>query len=699
MNIVKLQNELKGVPDQALIGYVQNPTGQVPTYLALSELQRRKEMRNSYQANKPAEKTVAQGLVDEAQPQPQPMQQGIAAMAPQQAPAPAPMPQAPMAPPQGMAGGGMVSFADGGDTNHYLDSQAPLNLGDKFGSNQTEQDMLRSLVTSVDPNDLRTLLPFAARFENAGKNKSFADGGIAGLDTGNMYDEQIYAQGGIVAFADGGSTEENHYLDSQAPLNLGDRVQGSNDVLGSMNPNDPMVQQFFKPGIEKLRAQESALYGNGPNSILNTMDRNDPMAQQMLIPGIEKLRAINSTMYGTAPLMSTDDPMGRLMNSGIDKMRAGHSALYGYAEGGEVKHYDEGGTSRLGDWWSSKMNQYDIDRQINDLMAEKNKYRFDYTGTYKPEERAAKEARNQEIDTKVATLKAQRSGAPVTPSAAPSANVLGSQASADKLAGLQYDPSQALNIKSPAIKSPLAADGTDPYALEKVKGIADYGKELKDYIGTDPMRAQLQERLSKMDTAAAKQADQAPWMALAQAGFGMAAGKSPNALLNIAEGAGAGLKDYATAKEKMAALEEKRFGLLADIAKQDRAETIAIAKFGADSKQAIEERNAKAKLQQAHDKVLMKMNTEDNNVKLASAITKTAMDAKDIVAAKEKVRAGDAYINWKNEIIKDKGKNIVNTPEFKRAEEDKINELVRRESSLASSTIDTSQWSLAQPQR
>ena len=95
----------------------------------------------------------------------------------------------------------------------------------------------------------------------------------------------------------------------------------------------------------------------------------------------------------------------------------------------------------------------------------------------------------------------------------------------------------------------------------------------------------------------------------------------------------------------------------------------------------------------------MKMNTEDNNVKLASAITKTAMDAKDIVAAKEKVRAGDAYINWKNEIIKDKGKNIVNTPEFKRAEEDKINELVRRESSLASSTIDTSQWSLAQPQR
>jgi len=597
MNIVKLQNELKGVPDDALIGYVQNPTGQVPTYLALSELQRRKEMRNNYQAAKP-EKTVAQGLVDQAQPQP--TQQGIAAVAP---PQPAPMAQAPMAPPQGMAGGGMVSFADGG---------------------------------------------------------------IAGLDTGNMYDEQIYAQGGIVAFADGGSTDENHYLDSQAPLNLETGAQGmgglggtGGDALYSFNDKSAFAPVF--------------------KNILGQMTQSD-RAKFISDPGMRAWIGLQER-----PKQEYYTGSGTLTSS--------------YAEGGEVKHYDEGGTSRLGDYFTSKMNQYDIDRQINDLMAEKNKYRFDYTGTYKPEERAAKEARNQEIDTKVATLKAQRSGAPVTPSAAPSANVLGSQASADKFAGLQYDPSQALNIKSPAMKSPLAADGTDPYALEKVRGIGDYAKELKDYIGVDPMRAKLQERMDKMDAAATKQADQAPWMALAQAGFGMAAGKSPNALLNIAEGAGAGLKDYATAKEKLNALEEKRFGLLADIAKQDRAETIAIAKFGADSKQAIEERNAKAKLQQAHDKVLMKMNTEDNNVKLASAITKTAMDAKDIVAAKEKVRAGDAYINWKNEIIKDKGKNIVNTPEFKRAEEDKINELVRRESSLASSTIDTSQWSLAQPQR
>jgi len=133
MNIIKIQNQLKGVPDNTLVGYVQNPTGQVPTYLALSELQRRKEMRSSYQANKPEDKTVAEDLVQEAQPQP-----GIAGLpegqSMQQAMAPQPeMPVQQMA--QGgladlsmdnqmfneenFATGGIVAFAKGGSPDEY----------------------------------------------------------------------------------------------------------------------------------------------------------------------------------------------------------------------------------------------------------------------------------------------------------------------------------------------------------------------------------------------------------------------------------------------------------------------------------------------------------------------------------------------------------------------------------------------------
>lgn len=98
---------LKGAPDQALIGYVQNPNGQVPTYLALSELQRRKEMRASYQANKPEDKTVAQDLVQESEP-------GVMGL-----PSAQPMAQA-MQPPPEMP---VQQMAQGGLADLDLDSQ------------------------------------------------------------------------------------------------------------------------------------------------------------------------------------------------------------------------------------------------------------------------------------------------------------------------------------------------------------------------------------------------------------------------------------------------------------------------------------------------------------------------------------------------------------------------------------------------
>lgn len=127
MNIIQLQDRLKGVPDEALVGYVQNPTGDVPTYLALGELQRRKDMRERYQADKQPEPSVAEQLIEETKPQ------GIAGMAPGMTPpnqgVGAPQPQPEMTPDmmassgvgalpagavgQNYAGGGIVAFAAG----------------------------------------------------------------------------------------------------------------------------------------------------------------------------------------------------------------------------------------------------------------------------------------------------------------------------------------------------------------------------------------------------------------------------------------------------------------------------------------------------------------------------------------------------------------------------------------------------------
>jgi hypothetical protein len=133
MNLLKIQDMLKGAPDQTLVGYVQNPSGQVPTYLALSELQRRKEMRASYQANKPEDKSVAEDLVQESQP-------GVMGL-----PAGQPMQQAMQPPPEMPA-------------------------------------------------------------------EQMAQGGLAELDTGDMYNENNYANGGIVAFADRGYVDADRYI-------------------------------------------------------------------------------------------------------------------------------------------------------------------------------------------------------------------------------------------------------------------------------------------------------------------------------------------------------------------------------------------------------------------------------------------------------------------------------------------------------
>jgi hypothetical protein len=119
MNIIKLQNMLRGVADEALIGYVQNPQGEVPSFLALSELQRRKDTRAKYQAEQTPESSVAEDITQEAQPS------GLAMLAGQ--------PQMQMED-QGLAGlpvdddmyqedsfaaGGIIAFDDGGDVKHF----------------------------------------------------------------------------------------------------------------------------------------------------------------------------------------------------------------------------------------------------------------------------------------------------------------------------------------------------------------------------------------------------------------------------------------------------------------------------------------------------------------------------------------------------------------------------------------------------
>jgi hypothetical protein len=138
MNLIEISNQLKDVPDQFLMKEVQVPSGAYPSYLVISELTRRKRMRESAAKESP-QTTVAQDLADPGREQ----RQMAMAQAAQQMAAPslnaglAAAPQATqslaaqdamgttppemMMPAQGMAAGGVVSFKQGGDVIHAFD--------------------------------------------------------------------------------------------------------------------------------------------------------------------------------------------------------------------------------------------------------------------------------------------------------------------------------------------------------------------------------------------------------------------------------------------------------------------------------------------------------------------------------------------------------------------------------------------------
>ena len=110
MNLIQIQEHLKDMPTQAIMGYANGQNPMVPPYLALSEMNRRKSMEQ--RAAQPPQGSVKEKLEQELT-QPQGIAQGMPQMpqgAPQGMPPQAPPQAPPQMPPQGMAGGGLTNL-------------------------------------------------------------------------------------------------------------------------------------------------------------------------------------------------------------------------------------------------------------------------------------------------------------------------------------------------------------------------------------------------------------------------------------------------------------------------------------------------------------------------------------------------------------------------------------------------------------
>jgi len=423
MNIIQIQDRLKGVPDQELVGYVETPTGSVPTYLALGELQRRKDMRERYESQQAPESSVAEKLVDEVKPK------GIAGM----------MPGMP-APTQGI------------------------------GTPQPQPKMTPSMLASS---------------------------GVGALPAGNV--GQNFAGGGIVAFEEGGEVEEVQMNEEgEVEYGIGGKIR---DLI------------FGKKGMKAIPT---------PTKEVSVLDKKTrvPVAGPSR-PGIP----------------ATGGALGLVKNnpktSGVLGVGGAYYMLSG--DGEQVPLTDE----------EAKMLMAKIDTPTTSLGQE--------------EEQVLSEYNPPRIDL------------------------------TDQI-----------------------VDDTEQYGRDKMAA-------MKEFIGEDTVSPRLEKRLAGLEEGLAEQKDLAPYMALTEAGLAIAAGRSPNAITNIATGATQGMKSYTDELKDIRAREKEMFDIDSEILKAKRAEQVAIGTKGFDSMEAAEARNRTAQLEMQKSRIEQYESERDRQQKVETA--------------------------------------------------------------------------------
>jgi hypothetical protein len=191
----------------------------------------------------------------------------------------------------------------------------------------------------------------------------------------------------------------------------------------------------------------------------------------------------------------------------------------------------------------------------------------------------------------------------------------------------------------------------DKYATP-VKELSAYAKEYSDILGEDKGLAALKAKSDQMGANIEKQKELAPWMAAMRFGLGMAAGKSPFALQNLAEGGIEGMKDYANAIADYNKAQERKFDIDARLASAERSERVNALKYGQDSRQADQANQRAIGLAKLSDKT---------NVDLRNAANK--LQAKEFVIEDQRKRdelklTEQHYKDWYNVSLKNAEKAL-----------------------------------------
>lgn len=183
MNIVQLQDLLKGLPDNRLKQEMDQPTGSVPQYLVLSEIVRRDKMRTTGMAQSP-QTTVVQDMMNQ--------RPGPPAMPPEQM-------QQEQAP-QGYASGGFISAADamGGAGVRGFAPPAPKQPP-MFGPNYGGPGMFTPNTAPKAPTPMTN-----NNFNLSQPQPQFDGGQVNDFNSPSFYQQGAYADGGVIGYDLGG---------------------------------------------------------------------------------------------------------------------------------------------------------------------------------------------------------------------------------------------------------------------------------------------------------------------------------------------------------------------------------------------------------------------------------------------------------------------------------------------------------------
>lgn len=241
LNLVQLQERLKDVPMQALMQYANGTNPQVPPFLALGELNRRKKMQESAAADQAQEmegSTVKQQIEQAAgllalqgsrQRQAAQQQQGI------QAKAPMPAPNTTTSEPAQLAGGGFVD-----------DIVVPRDF--QAGGQAMNPELLKRLMMMKAMQKKRP--------------------GLTGLPMSpDMFKRGDYAGGGIVAFQGGGSTFDGFETQQEAP----EQPKATKEQIENMTLSE--LQEYYRTGVVPARVRSAGLTDRQQSIIEDARDR------------------------------------------------------------------------------------------------------------------------------------------------------------------------------------------------------------------------------------------------------------------------------------------------------------------------------------------------------------------------------------------------------------------------------------------